>query len=156
MTRKSIALTMILDASGVEPPVLFSSAYENEDWNTCPAPPSIRMFFTSVKGKYDVNLANANPTNYWWCCTDFGSWDLTAIDNRGAYVEASISDPNQWTDALGDSATNPAYTASFYGCVSNIAQIGLSGGGNCFYDTGVALASPDGDAVLHITDVEVY
>lgn len=158
MTRHWVSMTMILDAIGVEPPVLFSSAWGNEDWNTCPALPSVRLFFTSARGKYNVNDANDHPENYWWCCTDFGSWTLTAVDNRGAYLEASISDPHQWTDALGRSAMS--YTNAFYNCVSNIAQLGLSAGGNCFYDTGVALSSQgaddeDGIAVLHITNFEV-
>jgi hypothetical protein len=160
LTRQWVSMTMILDAGDVAPPVIFSSAWENEDWNSCPALPSVRLFFTSTPGKYDVADANAHPGNYWWCCTDFGSWTLTAVDDRGAYVEASFGDPGQWTDALGRSAADE--TNAFCNCVSNITQIGLSAGGNCFYDTGVALnaaLTPEtdeaGTAVLHITGIEV-
>lgn len=154
MTRRTVNMTMMLDAYDVPPPVEFVSQWQDADWNTCPAQPSVRLFFTSVKTKYDVSDANSNPTHYWWAATDMGSWELTAVDNRGAFVSASISDPHQWTDALGRSAM--LNKADFFQCVSNVAQLGLSAGGACFYDTGVAQVSEDGETVLHITGFEVY
>lgn len=154
MTRRTVNITLMLDAFDVEPPIEFASQWQDADWNTCPAQPSLRLFFTSVPGKYDVDDANANPTHYWWACTEMGSWDLTAVDNRGAFLSASISDPHQWTDALGRSAM--LNQADFFECGSNVAVTAFSAGGNCFYDTGVAKARAGGQVVLHITGLEVY
>jgi hypothetical protein len=48
-----------------------------------------------------------------------------------------MNDPSQWSDWNGKPATDPAVTAAFQEAIQHVQTIGLSFGGECFFETGV-------------------
>ena len=46
--------------------------------------------------------------------------------------------PANWSDYNGHFGSDPAYTAAFQQAVKNVTSIGLSFGGGCFFENGVA------------------
>jgi hypothetical protein len=132
-------------------PSAFISGYENAVWNTCSAPPNVRLFFTSVPGPYNYRVANEYPTHYWWSVADRGYFDLSF----GAEVTliGDMNDPSQWTDA--DGVSGSAVPEAFFSAAANLTVVGLSFGGQCFYDTGDQVSGvpgkPDSPAgTLHL------
>ena len=114
-------------------------------WNSNGLPANTRLYLSTSAANYDLNLASANPGNYWWSST---GWTVII-----ATTSATISDtfdPTHWTDAQGHSAADPTYTDSFNYAVSHVAQIGLSLAGGSFYDVGVAVLPNTGTASFHL------
>jgi hypothetical protein len=52
--------------------------------------------------------------------------------------------PAEWSDWNGQSGANPAVTAAFETATRNVQEIGLSFGGECFFETGVKADYPAG------------
>ena len=112
-------------------------------------PPNVRLFFTTSAKPYAVCDANRDETAYWWA--DAAWLPL----NRGAYqLEATLT-PDQWSDALGHSASDPTYTGAFLDAVANVRQIGFSFGGGCFYDVGVGIVDPNTSATFRVRSYTV-
>ncbi len=149
LTGKTITATLSISAAGT-PVFIFN--FEGESWDTCPAPPNVRLYFTTTSGMYDLDDANANETQYWWA--DSASTNL--CPGLNATLAASLLDPSQWSDSQGNSASNPQYTAAFFGAVRNVRQIGLAFGGGCFYDVGVGVAEDSGTAEFHLINFTLY
>jgi hypothetical protein len=58
--------------------------------------------------------------------------------NQGpTQITANMWDPNEWSDWNGQSGSNPAVAAAFMKAIRNVQEIGLSFGGECFFETGV-------------------
>jgi hypothetical protein len=57
-------------------------------------------------------------------------------------IMASMSDPTQWSDWNGQNGSNPAVTEAFLEATHKVLEIGLSFGGECFFETGVTPTSP--------------
>jgi hypothetical protein len=55
---------------------------------------------------------------------------------------ASMSDPNEWSDWNGQPASSPAVLEAFLEATHKVLEIGLSFGGECFFETGVTPTSP--------------
>ncbi|PYV63531.1 MAG: hypothetical protein DMG97_37485 [Acidobacteria bacterium] len=51
-----------------------------------------------------------------------------------------MSDPNQWSDWNGQRGSNPAVTEAFLEATHRVREVGLSFGGECFFETGVTPA----------------
>lgn len=64
-------------------------------------------------------------------------------------------DPAHWSDAFGHSAADPNYTAAFLAAIANVQQIGVSFGGGCFFDVGIAVLPNTGTAVFHLISYDV-
>jgi len=54
-----------------------------------------------------------------------------------AAITAIMADPNEWSDWNGQRASNPAVTEAFLEAIRKVEEIGLSFGGECFFETGV-------------------
>jgi hypothetical protein len=148
LTGKTISATISITSVGTP---MFVYNFEGYSWNTCPAPASVRIYFTTTTGMYDLDDANANETQYWWA--DIACAKLSGRLNTT--LTAELSDPTQWSDSQGNSAADPQYTEAFLEAVKNVGQIGLAFGGGCFYDTGVGQAKGSGRSVFHLKNYTV-
>ena len=115
--------------------------------NDCGSPPygNVRLYFTTTTGPYDYHTGMVNPTQYWWA--DYAMVNLSAGNPGqmipGTYTLTAAIDPQLWSDANGEYAGDPHFTDAFFYAASMVAQIGLSFGGGCFYDTGVGISNYD-------------
>jgi hypothetical protein len=50
--------------------------------------------------------------------------------------------PGEWSDWNGQNGANPAVTPAFEEAIRKVQTIGLSFGGNCFFETGVVANYP--------------
>jgi hypothetical protein len=55
-------------------------------------------------------------------------------------ITANMANPGEWSDWNGQSGTT--VTAAFETAISHVQQIGLSFGGDCFFETGVRADYP--------------
>jgi hypothetical protein len=56
----------------------------------------------------------------------------------GTPITASMSDPTQWSDWNGQRGdSSPAVLEAFLEAIRKVKEIGLSFGGECFFETGV-------------------
>lgn len=106
-----------------------------DKFRTYPTPPAnCSLWFSTIPGPYNVDLANFYPDCYWWNIgpgqTDlaFGMTTLTG----------DLNDPSQWMRAT-DGITGDQEPEVFWLASHNIAEAGLMFGGH-FLDTGVQVA----------------
>jgi hypothetical protein len=52
-------------------------------------------------------------------------------------ITADMFNPAEWSDWDGQRASNPAVTEAFIEATHKVQSIGLSFGGECFFETGV-------------------
>src|SRR5437016_786712 len=57
--------------------------------------------------------------------------------NESGSIVVSMSEPNQWSDWNGQRGSNPAVTEAFLEATHKVLEVGLSFGGECFFETGV-------------------
>ena len=79
-------------------------------------------------------------TRFWW--SNPVNLELLTGNQGPTTIAANMDDPAEWSDWNGQSATNPAVTAAFETAISHVQQIGLSFGGECFFETGVQADYP--------------
>jgi len=100
--------------------------------NTCDAPPSVRLFF---QRKGDDMTASENNTEYyrWWSVpAHYVLYDGAAI------LKGDLTRPQDWTSVLGKRGdASPAATALFKAAINDLANVGVTFGGGCFYGHGV-------------------
>lgn len=101
-------LNAVISVSTVGTPV-FIFGFEGSSWDTCPAPPNVRIYFTTTGDMYDLDDANTNETQYWWA--DTACTNLAAGLN--ATLTASLLDPSQWSDSQGNSGSDPVHRCVF-------------------------------------------
>src|SRR5258708_31639174 len=98
--------------------------------NPCGTPANVRLFFeTSNAGGFDF-------THFWWSDTAF-----TLLDNGSFTLTANVS-PVGWSDWNGQPAETNA--GSFGDAASNVALIGFSFGGGCFFENGAGTTDGSG------------
>ena len=106
-------------------------------------PATVRFYFVSpsASGSSVGDPPAGFYTRFWW--SNPVSAHLVA-GNQPAPIAAVMSDPNEWSDWNGQHASNPAVTAAFEEAIRNVQTIGLSFGGDCFFETGVqAVGGPE-------------
>jgi hypothetical protein len=99
--------------------------------------PNVRLFFTTVIEPYPLAYANAHELEFWWAKEAF------ARVQQGTITLTAHLDPAKWGDSQGHSGETEPYRAGFLSAASRVAQIGLSFGGGCFFDTGIGIYNPD-------------
>ena len=99
--------------------------------------PNVRLFFTTNPEVYNLDHANANELEFWWAKEAF------AQVQQGTITLTAHLDPAKWGDSQGHSGETEPYRSGFLSAASRVAQIGLSFGGGCFYDTGVGIYNPE-------------
>jgi hypothetical protein len=73
-------------------------------------------------------------TQFWW--SNPVNLPLTA-GNQSGTINALMSDPNEWSDWNGQRGSNPAVFEAFDEAIHKVQTVGLSFGGECFFETGV-------------------
>jgi hypothetical protein len=99
-------------------------------------PAAVRFYFRSpsASGPSTGTPPAGFYTQFWW--SDRANLPLTSGSESGT-IMASMSDPTQWSDWNGQSATNPVVMEAFLEATHKVLEIGLSFGGECFFETGV-------------------
>jgi hypothetical protein len=99
-------------------------------------PAAVRFYFVSPSAS--GSSAGTPPagfyTQFWWS----NPMDLKLLSgNESDSITAAMSDPNEWSDWNGQRASNPAVLEAFEEAIHKVQTIGLSFGGECFFETGV-------------------
>lgn len=75
-------------------------------------------------------------TSFWWS-HPVQPHELITGNQAGLTITANMADPAEWSDWNGQSGANPEVTPAFETAISHVQEIGLSFGGECFFETGV-------------------
>jgi hypothetical protein len=104
-------------------------------------PAAVRFFFTapSASGPSTGTPPAGFYTQFWWS-NPVNQQLLTGSD--GGLITADMFDPNEWSDWNGQGASNPAVTEAFVEATHKVQSVGLSFGGECFFETGVTPTTP--------------
>ena len=99
-------------------------------------PAAVRFYFRSPSAS--GSSVGAPPagfyTQFWW--SNPINVPLSS-GNQSAMMSVQMSNLMMWSDWNGQSAANPAVTAAFIEATHKVQTIGLSFGGECFFETGV-------------------
>jgi hypothetical protein len=70
---------------------------------------------------------------------------LTTGDQNGPPISAAVGDPSEWSDWNGQRGdSSPAVLEAFEEAIHKVQTVGLSFGGECFFETGVqAVGTPE-------------
>jgi len=104
-------------------------------------PAAVRFYFVSpsASGSSVGSPPAGFYTKFWW--SNPVSLQMLSGTQTGA-ITANMADPGEWSDWNGQSGANPAVTAAFETAISHVQEIGLSFGGDCFFETGVQAEYP--------------
>jgi len=108
------------------------------------APAAVRFYFVSPSASgSSVGTPPAGfYTRFWW--SNPVSAHLLTGSQGPTTITAMMSDPNEWSDWNGQRGSNPAVTEAFEEAIHDVQTIGLSFGGDCFFETGVqAMPTPE-------------
>lgn len=122
-------------------------------WNSCGTPATVRFFFSSNSQAAGTpqtptqaggsGYPGVVPTHYWW--SNPVSRTMQNITGTQLQLQAVLA-PGQWSDWNGQpgSSVQDAFDAA----ASHIASIGVSFGGGCFFENGVASTNGSGQFQL--------
>jgi len=105
-------------------------------------PAAVRFYFVSPSASgSSVGTPPAGfYTRFWW--SNPVNLPLTA-GNQSGTITALMSDPNEWSDWNGQRGdSSPAVLAAFEEAIHKVQTIGLSFGGECFFETGIQAQNP--------------
>jgi len=102
-------------------------------------PAAVRFYFRSpsASGPSTGTPPAGFYTQFWWSNPVNGA---LVSGNQSQTIAASMADPNQWSDWNGQRGSNPAVAEAFLEATHKVLEIGLSFGGECFFETGVTPA----------------
>jgi hypothetical protein len=106
-------------------------------------PAAVRFYFVSPSASgSSVGTPPAGfYTKFWW--SNPMHMNMTT-DGQTQTITANVFNPSEWSDWNGQSGANPAVLPAFQKAIRNVQTIGLSFGGNCFFETGVVANYPAG------------
>jgi hypothetical protein len=104
-------------------------------------PAAVRFYFTSpsASGPSTGTPPAGFYTQFWW--SDSANMQLL-LGNDSQTIMAHMAIPSEWSDWNGQNGSNPAVTEAFLEATHKVQAIGLSFGGDCFFETGVTPTSP--------------
>ncbi len=104
-------------------------------------PAAVRLYFRSpsASGPSTGTPPAGFYTQFWW--SNPANVPLLS-GNQSQPITANMSNPTEWSDWNGQPASNPAVTEAFLEATHKVLEIGLSFGGECFFETGVTPTSP--------------
>jgi hypothetical protein len=102
-----------------------TGTFVTQNGGGCGNPPAVRFYFTTPGFAY---------TNFWW--SNPVSYVLA---NGTATLTAPLTDPSQWSDWNGQNGSTQV--AGFDAAVAKVHEIGLSYGGDCFFENGATVNS---------------
>lgn len=99
-------------------------------------PAAVRFYFVapSASGSSVGTPPAGFYTRFWW--SNPMNMAMTK-GNDSMTISADLSNPSEWSDWNGQSGANPAVTEAFIEATQKVQSIGLSFGGECFFETGV-------------------
>jgi hypothetical protein len=106
-------------------------------------PAAVRFFFRSPSASgSSVGTPPAGfYTQFWW--SNPVNAPLLSGNQGQTTIMANMSDPTEWSDWNGQRGdSSPAVTEAFLEAIQKVQAIGLSFGGECFFETGVT-PTPD-------------
>lgn len=134
-----LSMTTLTDQVSVSgPATTFMTQHNGGDCvNNFPA--AVRFYFVSpsASGSSVGSPPAGFYTRFWW--SNPMNMPLTAGTQSGT-ITANVGDPSQWSDWNGqrpDPITNPEVFEAFEKAIQNVQTVGLSFGGECFFETGV-------------------
>jgi hypothetical protein len=100
-------------------------------------PAAVRFYFTSpsASGPSTGTPPAGFYTQFWW--SNPVNVQMLSGNQTGQTIVASMSDPNEWSDWNGQRGSNPEVTEAFLEANQKVQSVGLSFGGECFFETGV-------------------
>jgi hypothetical protein len=104
-------------------------------------PAAVRFYFRSPSASgSSVGTPPAGfYTQFWW--SNPINLQLITGNQPSGTITAQMSNLAEWSDWNGQPASNPAVTAAFLEATHKVQAIGLSFGGECFFETGVTPTS---------------
>jgi hypothetical protein len=101
------------------------------------APAAVRFYFVSpsASGSSVGSPPAGFYTQFWW--SNPIDVKLLTGSQSAQTIIATMSDPSEWSDWNGQRGSNPEVLAAFEKAIRNVQTIGLSFGGECFFETGV-------------------
>jgi hypothetical protein len=100
-------------------------------------PAAVRFYFRSpsASGPSTGTPPAGFYTQFWWS----NPVNVALLSgNQSQTITASMSDPSEWSDWNGQNGSiSPAVTEAFLEATHKVLEIGLSFGGECFFETGV-------------------
>ena len=106
-------------------------------------PAAVRFYFRSpsASGPSTGTPPAGFYTQFWW--SNPVNMQLLSGNQSPSIIMASMFDPTEWSDWNGQRGdSSPAVTEAFVEATHKVQQIGLSFGGECFFETGVT-PTPD-------------
>jgi hypothetical protein len=105
-------------------------------------PAAVRFYFRSpsASGPSTGTPPAGFYTQFWW--SNPVNLQLLTGNQTPTLITAIMSDPNEWSDWNGQRGSNPAVPEAFLDAIQKVQAIGLSFGGECFFETGVT-PTPD-------------
>jgi hypothetical protein len=108
-------------------------------------PAAVRFYFISPSASgSSVGTPPAGfYTRFWW--SNPVNLPLTTGDQNGPPISAAVGDPSEWSDWNGQRGdSSPAVLEAFEEAIHKVQTVGLSFGGECFFETGVqAVGTPE-------------
>jgi hypothetical protein len=100
-------------------------------------PAAVRFFFTapSASGPSTGTPPAGFYTSVWWSNPE--NQQLLTGNQGPTTIVAHMSNPSEWSDWNGQNGANPAVIEAFTEAAHKVQSIGLSFGGECFFETGV-------------------
>jgi hypothetical protein len=107
-------------------------------------PAAVRFYFISpsASGSSVGSPPAGFYTQFWW--SNPIDVRLLTGNQLAQTITAAMSDPNEWSDWNGQRGSNPEVVTAFQKAIRNVQTIGLSFGGECFFETGVVAEYPTG------------
>lgn len=102
-----------------------TGTFVTQNGGGCGNPAAVRFYFTTPGFAY---------TNFWW-----SNPESYVLANGTATLTAPLTDPSQWSDFNGQSGSSDP--SDFYAAVAKVHEIGLSYGGDCFFENGATVNS---------------
>jgi hypothetical protein len=110
-------------------------------------PAAVRFYFTapSASGSSVGTPPAGFYTHFWW--SNPVNVQLLTGNQMDVTISAHMSNPAEWSDWNGQNgASSPAVTEAFIEATQKVQSIGLSFGGECFFETGVTANSNSGNS----------
>ena len=101
-------------------------------------PAAVRFYFVSpsASGSTPGTPPAGFYTQFWW--SNPVNLPLTA-GNQDGMITVRVNDQTQWSDWNGKPATDPDVSEAFEEAIQKVQTVGLSFGGECFFETGVTV-----------------
>jgi hypothetical protein len=135
----NLSMTTLKDDISVGGPATTFMTQHNGGNCVSNVPAAVRFYFISpsASGSTVGSPPAGFYTQFWW--SNPVNMQLLSGAQSGS-ISASVGDPAEWSDWNGqrpNPVTNPTVYEAFEKAIQNVQTVGLSFGGECFFETGV-------------------